>query len=129
MAVSYTGTELSILKQLWSAGPSSSREVHEALVAETGWSPSTTRTMLSRMEEKGIITRSEVHGVVVFRAARSRVQVLGAIARELTRDVFDIKGAVPASMFADSPHITEEELDELDAIINGAAGDMGGQGE
>ena len=48
----------------------------------------------------------------------SRVAVLGAMARELTRDVLDIKGAVPASMFADSPHITSDELAELDAILN-----------
>ena len=114
----YNNTELSILKQLWSAGRMSAREVHEALAAETGWSHSTIRTMLTRMEEKGLVARADSHGVAVYSAAQSRVQVLGAIARELTRDVFDIKGAVPAVMFAESPHITAEELAELDAIIN-----------
>jgi hypothetical protein len=44
--------------------------------------------------------------------------VLGAMARELTRQVLDIKGALPASMFADSPHLSEEDLAELDAILN-----------
>ncbi len=127
MASSYNNTELAVLKRLWSAGPSSAREVHDALAAETGWSSSTTRTMLSRMEEKGMVARSEVHGVAVYRAAQSRVQVLGSIARELTRDVFDIKGAVPASMFADSPHITEDELAELDAIINADGANADGE--
>lgn len=128
MANSYNNTELLVLKRLWAAGPSSVREVHDALAGETGWSPSTTRTMLSRMEEKGMVSRSEVHGVAVYRAVQSRVQVLGSIARELTREVFDIRGAVPASMFADSPHISEAELAELDAIIN-AANDAGEDGK
>lgn len=118
MAVSYNTTDLQILKALWTTKQMSAREVHDALLKETGWSYSTTRTLLARMEEKGIIARADFHGVAVYSAAASRVQVLGQIARDLTRGVFDIKGALPASMFADSPHITKDDLAELDAILN-----------
>ena len=118
MSTAYTKPELSVLKQLWTRSPLSAREVHDALAAETGWSVSTSRTILTRMEEKGLVSRSEVHGVAVYAAARSRVQVLGAMARELTRGVFDIKGELPASMFADSPHLTPDDLAELDEILN-----------
>ncbi|HEX5005637.1 MAG TPA: BlaI/MecI/CopY family transcriptional regulator [Hyphomonadaceae bacterium] len=111
-------SELAILKQLWMKSPKSAREVQDAVFGETGWSYSTTRTLLTRMEEKGLLKRSEVHGVAVYSPALSRVQVLGAMARELTRQVLDIKGALPASMFADSPHLSEEDLAELDAILN-----------
>jgi BlaI family penicillinase repressor len=118
MSPTATKTELTVLKQLWSADRASAREVHDALSTETGWSYSTTRTVLTRMEEKGLVERSEVHGVAVYAPTLTRVQVLGAMARELTRQVFDIKGALPASMFADSPHLSEEDLAELDAILN-----------
>lgn len=118
-----TRTELSILKHLWPDARKSAREVHDAISAETGWSYSTTRTLLTRMEEKGLISRADVHGVAVYAPAMSRVAVLGAMARELTRDVLDIKGAVPASMFADSPHINQDELAELDAILNAEDGE------
>lgn len=118
MAPTATKTELVVLKQLWGAGKGSAREVHDALTAETAWSYSTTRTILTRMEEKGLVERSDVHGVAVYAPALTRVQVLGAMARELTRQVFDIKGALPASMFADSPHLSEDDLAELDAILN-----------
>ena len=113
-----TRTELSLLKHLWPDARKSAREMHDAISAETGWSYSTTRTLLTRMEEKGLISRTDVHGVAVYAPAMSRVAVLGAMARELTRDVLDIKGAVPASMFADSPHLSKDELAELDAILN-----------
>ncbi len=118
MSATATKTELTVLKHLWQAGRSSAREVHDSITAETGWSYSTTRTVLTRMEEKGLVERSEVHGVAVYLPSLTRVQVLGAMARELTRGVFDIKGALPASMFADSPHLSEEDMAELDAILN-----------
>ena len=118
MSATANRTELSVLKQLWPDGQKSTREIHDGLSYETGWSYSTTRTVVTRMEEKGLLKRSEVHGVAVYAPALSRVQVLGAMARELTRQVFDIKGALPASMFADSPHLTKKELAELDAILN-----------
>jgi len=118
MSTTATRTELSVLKQLWTEGRMSAREIHDAVSAETGWSYSTTRTIITRMEEKGLLTRADAHGVAVYSPALSRVAVLGAMARELARDVFDIKGALPASMFADSPHVTSEELAELDAILN-----------
>ena len=91
-------SELTILKQLWAESPKSAREVQDAIASETGWSLSTTRTLLTRMEEKGLVARAEAHGVAVYSPALSRVQVLGAMARELTRQVFDIKGALPASI-------------------------------
>ncbi|HVY88112.1 MAG TPA: BlaI/MecI/CopY family transcriptional regulator [Hyphomonadaceae bacterium] len=120
-------TELTILKQLWTNGRMSAREVHDAITEETGWSYSTTRTVLTRMEEKGLLKRAEVHGVAVFSSRYSRVQVLGAMARELTRQVFDIKSELPASMFADSPHLTEKDLAELDAILNADAEEEDGK--
>src|SRR5262245_33688031 len=118
MPVTATRTELAILKRLWPVDRLSAREVHDAVTDETGWSYSTTRTVLTRMEEKGLVKRADAHGMAVYSAALTRVQVLGAMARELTRQVFDIKGALPASMFADSPHLTEEDLAELDEILN-----------
>jgi predicted transcriptional regulator len=121
----YNKTELAILKRLWTSGRQSAREIHDALSAETGWSHSTTRTLLTRMEEKGLLARSDVHGVAVYEAKQSRVSVLGAMARDLARDVFDIKGQLPASMFADSPHLSEGDLAELDAILNAPEGDEG----
>lgn len=118
MSATANKTELSVLKQLWPDERKSAREIHDAVSEETGWSYSTTRTVVTRMEEKGLLIRAEVHGVAVYSPVLSRVQVLGAMARELTRQVFDIKGALPASMFADSPHLTKDELAELDAILN-----------
>lgn len=113
-------SELAILKSLWSSGPQSAREVHEAVGPGQGWKPSTTRTVIARMEEKGWVTRQDVHGIAVYAAALDRTTTLGGLVRHLARQVLDMDGPLPAALFAESPHLSDAELDDLDAIINAA---------
>ncbi|HPE48230.1 MAG TPA: BlaI/MecI/CopY family transcriptional regulator [Hyphomonas sp.] len=113
-------SELAVLKRLWSAGPQSAREVHDAVGPGQGWKPSTTRTVIARMEEKGWVTRADVHGIAVFTAALDRTATLGGLVRHLARQILDMDGPIPAALFAESPHLSDAELDELDAIINAA---------
>lgn len=121
-------SELAILKHLWTAGPQSAREVHDGVGPEQAWKPSTTRTVINRMEEKGWVSRSDVHGMTVFAAVLDRTQTLGSLVRQFARSVLDMDGPLPAALFAESPHLSDSELDELDAIIN-AAEDETGEGE
>ncbi|MGH1421129.1 MAG: BlaI/MecI/CopY family transcriptional regulator [Hyphomonas sp.] len=121
-------SELTILKHLWAHGRQSAREVHEGVGPEQGWKPSTTRTIINRMEDKGWISRSDVHGMTVFTAELDRTQTLGALVRQFARSVLDMDGPLPAALFAESPHLSDTELDELDAIIN-AAEDKAEEGE
>jgi len=124
-------SELAVLKHLWSAGPQSAREVHDAVGPGQDWKPSTTRTVIARMEEKGWVSRADVHGMTVFTAVLDRTATLGGLVRHLARQVLDMDGPIPAALFAESPHLSDAELDELDAIINaaedGAATGKGGK--
>ncbi|KCZ50193.1 BlaI/MecI/CopY family transcriptional regulator [Hyphomonas sp. CY54-11-8] len=120
-------SELAVLKHLWSAGPQSAREVHDAIGPGQGWKPSTTRTVIARMEEKSWVTRADVHGMAVFSAALDRTATLGGLVRHLARQVLDMDGPIPAALFAESPHLSDAELDELDAIINAAEDEKKGR--
>ena len=113
-------SELAVLKHLWSSGAQSAREVHDAIGAQQGWKPSTTRTVIARMEDKGWVTRQDIHGMAVFTAKLDRTATLGGLVRHLARQVLDMDGPIPAALFAESPHLSDAELDELDAIINAA---------
>ncbi|MAH94190.1 MAG: CopY family transcriptional regulator, partial [Hyphomonas sp.] len=46
------------------------------------------------------------------------------LVRHLARQVLDMDGPLPAALFAESPHLSDAELDELDAIINAAEGEQ-----
>lgn len=125
-------SELAILKHLWTIGPQSAREVHEAVGPAQDWKTSTTRTVLGRMEQKGWVAREDVHGIAVYSAMIDRVETLGGLVRHLARSVLDMDGELPAALFAGSPYLSDAELDELDAIINAAetaGGAKGGKGE
>ena len=113
-------SELVILKFLWNSGPKTARQLHEAVGPSQDWQLSTTRTVLGRMESKGWVKRNGDVDPVTFEPMLDRVETLGSLVRHLARKVLDMDGPIPATMFAESPHLSDGELDELDAIINAA---------
>lgn len=113
-------SELVILKFLWNSGPKTARQLHEAVGPSQDWQLSTTRTVLGRMEAKGWVQRNGSVDPVTFEPLLDRVETLGSLVRHLARKVLDMDGPIPATMFAESPHLSNDELDELDAIINAA---------
>lgn len=120
-------SELAVLKHLWTKGPQSAREVHDSVGPAQGWKASTTRTVIARLDEKGWVARRDMHGLAVYEAVLDRTATLGGLVRQFARQVLDMSGPLPAALFAESPHLSDAELDELDAIINAAAGE--GEGE
>ncbi len=113
-------SELVILKYLWNSGAKTARQLHEAVGPSQDWQLSTTRTVLGRMEAKGWVSRNGETDPVTFEPLLDRVETLGSLVRHLARKVLDMDGPIPATMFAESPHLSDSELDELDAIINAA---------
>lgn len=113
-------SELVILKYLWGSGAKTARQLHEAVGPSQDWQLSTTRTVLGRMEAKGWVKRNGDMDPVTFEPLLDRVETLGSLVRHLARKVLDMDGPIPAAMFAESPHLSDGELDELDSIINAA---------
>ena len=113
--------ELRLLKILWARSPLSARELHNALPAELDWTISTTRTMLERMREKGLLKRRSVHGIAVYEASQAKVAVVGSAIRHALRDLLEIDGPVPAAAFSGSRLLSLDELETLAALINGAS--------
>ena len=111
-------SELVILKYLWNSGAKTARQLHEAVGPSQDWQLSTTRTVLGRMEAKGWVKRNGDVDPVTFEPLLDRVETLGTLVRHLARKVLDMDGPIPATMFADSPHLSDDEPDELDQIIN-----------
>ena len=47
--------EWRLMKAVWRLGRPTVRQIHEAVEAETSWAPATVKTMLRRMETKGLL--------------------------------------------------------------------------
>ncbi len=114
--------ELDVLKAFWRWGDMSAAEAQARLVDQTGWAGSTTRTVLERMRAKGLLSRRSVHGVAVYTAARSKVEVFGGVLGRLRR-LLEVDGPLPASAFSGSQILTQEEVAELEALLARAAED------
>ncbi len=116
-------SEMSILKALWRSSPQSARELHDGVGDGAGWSYSTTRTLVSRMLDKGLVERGSSHGLTVFGAKASKVSVLGMMVRSFSSQVFDLDAPLPAAAFAESPILDKAELEALEALLSQSTDD------
>ena len=64
-----TDGELEILRVLWALGPSTVRQVHQAIAAEKQTSYNTTLKLLQIMHDKGVAVRDESQRPQVYRAS------------------------------------------------------------
>lgn len=111
--------ELEVLKAFWRGGAMSAREAQALIAPALGWSASTTRTVLERMVAKGLLIRRSVHGLAVYEAHKAKVDVIGGVLNRL-RGLLEIDGRLPASAFAGSQILSEDEIETLEALLNKA---------
>lgn len=118
-----SNAELELLKALWRQGACSAREVHNGAAAALDWSYSSTRKTLERMVDKGLVEETVEHGLNMYRAKIGKVATLAALSTDFARRVLEIDGALPAQAFADSRLLSEQELQQLDALLRAPAED------
>lgn len=111
-----TDAELDLLKCFWRDGDLSAGEVRDRISASLGWTASTTRTVLERMRAKGLLSRREAHGVVVYSAVQPKVAVIGGLMRRLSA-MLEIDGPLPASAFSGSALLDEADISALEGAL------------
>src|SRR3954468_23765737 len=80
-----TDAELAILRILWDRGPSTVRQVHDALARRRQAGYTTALKLLQIMTEKGLVERDERDRTHVYRARLGEEQTQ----RQLVRDLAD----------------------------------------
>ena len=110
-------TELILLKSLWRQQPQSAREIHDQVVAELGWSYSSTRKTLERMVDKGAVRLSTIHGMQVYHPALEKMATLAAFARDFGSRVMELDAPLPVAMFTGSRLVDDDELARLEQLL------------
>ena len=77
------------MKVVWRFDKATVREVYEALREKRTIAYTTVMTMMKVLEEKGYVVRELVDRVNVYRPAKLRQQVMGAMVRDFVDRVFD----------------------------------------
>ena len=117
MSENPTKPELAILKLLWRAKSMSAREIHGAIADEFEWSYSTVRTVLERMSDKGLISKTAEGGVNAYAAEVTKVAMLGRMIADFSKRVLELDSAPAAAFFADSKLLSDQELEELEDVL------------
>ncbi len=108
-----TDAELAILRVLWQRGPSTVREVHDALSATHDTGYTTVLKLLQIMTDKRLVVRDESQRAHVYAASESEQRTQ----RQLIGDLIDRAfGGSPAKLVMQALSGTKATAEELDAI-------------
>jgi predicted transcriptional regulator len=113
-----TDAELAILRVLWERGPSTVRQVHEALAdaRETGYT--TTLKLMQIMADKGLVTRNETSRTHVYAAKAGEEQTQQQLVRDLVDRAFGGSAAALVLRALSADDATDEELKEIRKLID-----------
>ena len=84
-----TPQELAIMKVVWRLESATVRDVYEALRARRQIAYTTVMTMMRILEDKGYLKKTVAERAHLYRPARPRQLVLGAMLRDFVDRVFD----------------------------------------
>jgi BlaI family transcriptional regulator, penicillinase repressor len=110
-----TDAELAILRVLWVRGPSTVRQVAEALGRRTGYT--TTLKLLQIMTEKRLVRRDESSRTHVYAAASTQDRTERQLVGDLLDRVFGGSAAKLVVQALATSKATPEELDEIRKLI------------
>jgi predicted transcriptional regulator len=113
-----TEAELEILRVLWERGPSTVRQVHEAIAAarETGYT--TTLKLMQIMADKGLVTRDESARTHIYTPRASQESTQRQLVTDLVARAFGGSAAELVLRALSSHTTSDDELAEIRKLID-----------
>ena len=122
-----TASELEILHVLWSRGPSTVRDVHDAVSEKKSLGYTGVLKLLQIMTVKGTVRRDESQRAHIYQAVRPAEQTKRQLAKDMLQRVFE-GSASQLMMHALSGHrASAKEIEELRRILDAYQGDNDGK--
>lgn len=112
--------ELQVLSVLWDRGPSSVREIREAMPDGKQRAYTTVLTVVQTLEKKGLVGHTPQGVAHIYHPLVKRSQVLRPMLRELLQNVFGGSPAQALQHLLDSTRVDDEELAEIRRVIQDA---------
>ena len=111
--------EWKVMQILWKTGRLSSNEVVAEVVPDTGWSPNTVRTLLSRLTDKGVLHVDKERGkekdypLCFYTPLHTREECETVHARTFLEKVFNGDASRLLAHFVRETSLTPEQIAEL----------------
>ena len=113
-----TDSELAILTILWERGPSTVRQVHEALADERDTGYTTTLKLMQIMADKGLVSRNETARTHIYTAMASEEQTQRQLVKDLVDRAFGGSAAALVLQALNAEGATPAELREIRKLID-----------
>lgn len=118
-----TDAELAILGILWDRGPSTVREVHDALASRQATGYTTVLKLMQIMTEKGLVIRDERQRAHVYEARYSEERTQRQLLADLADRAFRGSPARLVMQALSGRRTSPEELNEIRALLEKLEGD------
>ena len=113
-----TEAELEILRVLWERGPSTVRQVHEALAAARDTGYTTTLKLMQIMADKGLVTRDESSRTHIYTPRASQESTQRQLVTDLVARAFGGSAAELVLRALSSHTASDDELAEIRKLID-----------
>ena len=113
-----TAAELQILQVLWERGPSTVREVHEALREEKALGYTTVLKLMQIMTTKGLVRRDENQRAHVYEAQQPAEKTKRQFAADMLERVFDGSARELMLHALATQRSTRQEIEELRNLLD-----------
>ena len=105
--------QLAIMGVLWDLGKATASEVHAALLEERGLAVTTIKTMLRKMEDRGIVAHRSQGRQFIYRARVKETDVRSGMVGDLVQRLFLGDSTALVNHLIDAGEIDADELNEL----------------
>jgi predicted transcriptional regulator len=113
-----TDAELAILRVLWERGPSTVREVTEALHKARGTGYTTALKLLQIMTEKGLVRRDDAERTHIYQAAVARDQTQRQLVGDLLERAFGGSAEQLVVQALSAKRASREELAQIRKLLD-----------
>jgi predicted transcriptional regulator len=113
-----TAAELQILQVIWERGPSTVREVHEALREEKALGYTTVLKLMQIMTTKGLVRRNEDQRAHVYEAQQPAEKTKRQLAADMLKRVFDGSARELMLHALAAQRSTRQEIEELRNLLD-----------
>jgi predicted transcriptional regulator len=109
---------MAILSVLWERGPSTVREVHEALNADSDTGYTTTLKLMQIMADKGLLSRKDAGRQHIYRPVASQEKTQNQVVAEVLEKVFAGSAEKLVMRALSARKVSAEELKRIREMLD-----------
>jgi BlaI family penicillinase repressor len=116
--ISIPNSEWLIMELLWDEAPMTVTQIAKAVEEKTGWAKSTTKTLIRRMTDKGLLRQKKGKKAREYYPTIQRSEAVLAETESLLSRLYNGSLGLMVNTLVDQKSLSRREIEELRAILD-----------